>query len=82
MKTRIQKRGNSLAIRIPKSFAEDVGISSESEVELSLVDGQLIIAPVVEQETEYRLEDLLALVTEDNLHVEADFGAPVGDEVW
>lgn len=82
MKTRIQKWGNSLAIRIPKSFAEDVGIHSESEVELSLVEGQLVIAPIAEPELAYNLEDLLAGVTDDNLHGEIDFGAPTGDETW
>lgn len=81
MKTRIQKWGNSLAIRIPKSFAEDIGLHSESEVELSMMDGQLVIAPV-EEAHDYQLEDLLALVNEDNLHGEADFGAPVGGESW
>lgn len=82
MKTRIQKWGNSLAIRIPKAFAEDVGIVSETEVELTLVDGQLVIAPIHADEPEYRLEDLLAQVTEENLHGETDFGVAVGDEVW
>ncbi len=82
MKAHIQKWGNSLAIRIPKSFAKDIGVGSESEVELSLINGQLVITPLVDQESDHRLEDLLALVTEDNLHSEIDFGAPVGDEVW
>lgn len=82
MKTRVQKWGNSLAVRIPKSFAEDVGIYSESEVQLSLVEGQLVITPIVKAEPIYRLEDLLAGITEDNLHGEIDFGASVGDEVW
>lgn len=82
MKTRVQKWGNSLAIRIPKSFAEDVGIYSESEVELSLVEGQLVIAPISEPEPAYKLEDLLAGITEENLHGEIDFGAAVGDEIW
>jgi antitoxin component of MazEF toxin-antitoxin module len=28
------------------------------------------------------LEDLLAQVTDDNLHAELDTGPPVGDEAW
>lgn len=28
------------------------------------------------------LEELLSRVTEDNLHSEIDFGAPVGREIW
>lgn len=33
MKTRVQKWGNSLALRIPKSFANDVGLEKDSAVE-------------------------------------------------
>ena len=82
MKTRVQRWGNSLAIRIPKSFAEDAGLHFEGEVDLALVEGHLVITPIDEPELEYRLEDLLAKINADNLHDEADFGAPVGDEVW
>ena len=46
MKTRVQKWGNSLALRIPKSFASEVGLKSESPVEVSMEDGKLVIAPV------------------------------------
>lgn len=82
MKTHIQKWGNSLAVRIPKSFAEDIGLHTQSEVELSIVEGQLVIAPIEEPNAEYQLEDLLALVNDGNLHGEADFGAAIGDEAW
>ena len=39
MKTRVQKWGNSLALRIPKAFAEEAGLRANAAVELSLVDG-------------------------------------------
>ncbi len=80
MRTRVQKWGNSLALRIPKSFAVEVGLGPDTPVELSLRDGKLIVKPVVEPA--WTLEQLLAQVTEGNLHREADTGAPVGDEVW
>ena len=35
MKTRIQKWGNSLALRIPKSFAHEVGLEQDSQVEVA-----------------------------------------------
>jgi len=37
MKTRIQKWGNSLALRIPKSFADEAGLEQDSSVEMSLI---------------------------------------------
>ena len=41
MRTRIQKWGNSLALRIPKSFAVEVNLEQGSEVEVSSCEGLL-----------------------------------------
>ena len=79
MKARIQKWGNSLALRIPKSFATHSNIEQGSVVDLSLDHGRMIVEPAQEQ---YSLEELLARVTKKNLHSEVDFGLPVGKEVW
>jgi len=43
MEIRIQKWGNSLAIRIPKSFAKEVQIDYNTEVELTIKDESLVI---------------------------------------
>ena len=80
MKTRVQKWGNSLALRIPKPFAIEVGLDRGSTVEISTIDGKLVIAPVVEPAL--TLEHLLAQVTEDNLHTEAKISPAVGQEAW
>jgi antitoxin MazE len=80
MKTRIQKWGNSLALRIPKSFAAEAHLEQDSLVELSLTDGKLVVAPVPDREV--TLEQLLAGVTEQNLHQEVDMGPAVGKEAW
>jgi len=80
VKARIQKWGNSLALRIPKSFAAHSNIEQGSVVDLSLDNGRMIVEAAKEQE--YSLEELLARVTKKNLHSEVDFGAPVGKEVW
>jgi antitoxin MazE len=57
-----------------------VGFEDNSPVELSLIDGKLIVAPVTK--SQYSLEGLLAQVTEENVHSEVDTGAAVGGEVW
>lgn len=80
MKATVQKWGNSLALRIPKSFATHSNIEQGSVVDLSLENGRMIVEAAKEQE--YSLEDLLARVTKKNLHCEVDFGAPIGREVW
>ena len=79
MQTRVQKWGNSLAVRIPKSFAAETLLEQHTLVELSLSEGKLVIAPVKTRPT---LEERMATVTKETLHGEVDFGPPVGKEVW
>jgi len=80
MKKRVGKWGNSLAIRIPKAFAVEIGLEEDSAVELSLVNGELVVAP--RSRTPLRLEQLLEQVTEENMHDEVKTGPAVGREAW
>jgi len=80
MRTKVVKWGNSLGLRIPKSFAEEVRVSEGSTVDLSMEDGRLVIR--VATQTEYSLEELLGGITVENLHSEVDSGEPVGGEEW
>jgi len=80
MRTRIQKWGNSLALRIPKSFATEVGLQRETSVEVALADGKLVITPLAKPKP--TLKQLLAKITEANLHHEIDTGPVAGKETW
>ncbi len=80
MLTQVQRWGNSLAVRIPKPFAIEAGLEQDTPIEMSLVDGKLVLRPIVEPKI--TLERLLAQVTEQNLHREVDTGPAVGNEVW
>jgi antitoxin MazE len=80
MKTRIQKWGNSLALRIPKSFALETGLDQDALVDVALVDGKLIVTPL--QSSSFSLEQLLAGITDENRHTEYDTDEAVGNEVW
>lgn len=80
MRTRIQKWGNSLALRIPKSFATEAHLEQDSLVDMSLIDGKLVVVLVTE--SALTLQHLLAGVTEQNLHREVDTGPATGNEVW
>ncbi len=80
MKLRIQKWGNSLALRIPKPFAEEVCVRQGSAVEVALVEGKIVVSPVDQEMPS--LDELLAGVTRENLPAAADFGPPVGREIW
>lgn len=80
MRTRVQKWGNSLALRIPKSFAAEVGLADDTVVDVAVVDGQLVVVPV--PPVRYTLDALLADITDENLHHEVPTDPAVGDEVW
>ncbi len=80
MQTKIQRWGNSLGLRIPRSFAEEAGVGAGSQVDLSVRDGELVVRAA--RRPTYRLSELLAKVTTKNLHDEVDTGEPIGREVW
>lgn len=68
MKTRVQKWGHSLALRIPKSFAVELGLEHDSPVNVRLFEDQLIVTPV--REPRFTLEQLLKDINAENLHAE------------
>ena len=80
MQTKIKKWGNSLALRIPKSFALNANLRQDELVDISIDKEKIIITPIAKKE--YLLDELLAGVSEENLHGEFDTGVPVGKEIW
>ncbi len=80
MRARIQKWGNSLVLRIPKSFATEAGIDQDAVVDVSLVDGKILVRPLPRRRR--TLEELVAGITEQNRHGEIDTGPSVGKEAW
>ncbi|MXX25371.1 MAG: AbrB/MazE/SpoVT family DNA-binding domain-containing protein [Caldilineaceae bacterium SB0668_bin_21] len=78
METRVTKWGNDLALRIPKSLANQLGLELNSLVRMSLRGDALVIAPV--PPIRLKLDDLLDQVTAQNLHGEVDTGPAVGQE--
>jgi len=80
VRVQIQKWGNSLALRIPKPFAEEVEVHEGTVVHLSLAEGKLVAVPEVKER--FTLKQLLRKVTKDNLHKEVDFGGPAEREIW
>jgi antitoxin MazE len=79
MRTRVQRWGNSLAVRIPKPFADELGFAESSEVEILLEEGELRVAPLPPR---WDLKALLSKVTPANRHAEVDLGSSAGREVW
>jgi antitoxin MazE len=80
MRAKVQRWGNSLAVRIPKAFAEDLGLREDAPVEIGVVEGDLVVSPPPART--FTLARLLAGVTEENVHHEIETGPAVGGEVW
>jgi antitoxin MazE len=80
MKTTIQRWGNSLALRIPKAFAEETRVKDGTSVEILLSDGALVMRP--SRRAKPSLSALLAQVDSGNLNIDAFDDAPRGQEVW
>ncbi len=75
----IQKWGNSLALRIPKSVAQQLEVRDGDGVELRMnAEGLLIRAA----RRRYRLADLVRKITPANRHPETEWGKAKGREVW
>ena len=80
MRTRIQKWGNSLALRIPRPFARESDLEENSVVDVKLRNGQLIIIPM--REPEYSLDEMILGITKKNRHSEVADGKKRGNEAW
>ena len=80
MRSKVQTWGNSLAVRIPRAFALELGLEHDLPVDVSVQEGVVVVAPL--KHPTYTLEQLLAGVSSRNKHTEFDFGAPVGSEAW
>lgn len=80
MHGKIQRWGNSLAVRIPRVYAKGVGFEEDTSVEISVNEGDIVISP--RPAPAFTLEQLLAGITDENLHQEIATGPAVGNEVW
>ena len=79
MRTQVGKWGNSLAVRIPGPYAKDLDLEEGMDLDVSLVDGGLLLRPKREP---YALDDLVKGITPENVHGETDWGEATGREAW
>ena len=84
MKIAFLKWGNSLALRIPKAFAQEIGATVGKAANMEVREGKLVveIAKPKRRRRRYTLEQLVAGIRPENRHCELEWGPPVGNEVW
>ncbi|HZE56661.1 MAG TPA: AbrB/MazE/SpoVT family DNA-binding domain-containing protein [Chthoniobacterales bacterium] len=80
MTTVLQKWGNSLALRIPRAYANEIAVAEGQPVDVRVTRGRLVIAPIAGKT--YELSDLVAGITRKNRHAETDSSSARGKEVW
>lgn len=81
MLAKVQKWGNSLALRLPKALADEAEVQFDSPVEISVRDHVIVIKPL-RRTTSYTLDGLLSGITEENRHGEVATSTPIGQEIW
>lgn len=81
MAATVQKWGNSLGIRVPKSIAEQVKLANGTEVEFETKNGVLTIRPKQPRRHRYRLSELLSKMKGPTPHKAFARDAAVGREL-
>jgi antitoxin MazE len=77
-KAQIAKWGNSLAVRIPKTVAEQARLQEGDAILIEVSEGQIRLCPAERIPT---LAELVAQITPENRHKETDWGPDVGKEI-
>jgi antitoxin MazE len=82
MKTKAQKWGNSLAVRVPRDIAREAGVNADDALEVEVVGGKIVLTPARKAPARYDLGALVKKINPRNRYRETDFGKPQGREVW
>jgi antitoxin MazE len=79
MRAQVLKWGNSLAVRIPKSVAEEASLRVGDPIEIDVADeGAVQLLRVGKVPT---LAQLVSQITPENRYAEVSIGAEIGKEI-
>ena len=82
MVTRVQKWGNSQGLRLSKDVLSEAHIDVGDVVDVAVQEGSIVLTPVRRVRGALDLEQLVAQIPKDYRPEEAEWGSPVGGEVW
>jgi len=77
MQVQLARWGNSLGMRIPKTYATRLGLSEGTQVEVAAEDDRIVISV---GRPRYDLADLVAGLSHDDLRAAFDWGQDEGRE--
>jgi antitoxin MazE len=79
VRVQLAKWGNSLAVRIPATYAKEIGAAENSQAELTVENGRLVLEPVHDL-PQFDLDLLVGQITDENRHEEISTGAALEGE--
>ena len=82
MLAKIQKWGNSQGLRIAKNLLSEAQLDVGDEVDISVKEGIMVVAPAKRIRGHYSLKDLVTLIPKGYKPGEVEWGEPTGKEIW
>jgi antitoxin MazE len=77
MQVQLSKWGNSLGLRIPKSVAQELGLTEGAHLDIKAEDGRIVVSHLAPR---YRIEDLVADLSHEEVSEAFDWGPDEGRE--
>ena len=79
MIAKVQKWGNSLAVRIPSALAKNSHVQEGTDLEITSENDSIVLRKA-KSTRKYSLKELADRITPENIHSETDWGNSVGRE--
>lgn len=81
MTAKISKWGNSQGLRMPKDIMETLHLHVGDDVNITILDGKVILEPIKKDILNYNLNDLISKIP-INYRTTEEFDTIVGKEEW
>lgn len=75
----LKKWGNSIALRLPSAVVKAGHLVAGSQVQIHITAHGPMAA---KSDSQAGIETLCAAITPENVHLQTEWGTPVGREVW
>lgn len=79
MTAKISKWGNSQGLRMPKDIMDNLHLQVGDNVNITMLDGKVIIEPIKKELLEYDLNELISKIPSD-YKISEEFDTIVGKE--
>ena len=81
MTAKISKWGNSQGLRMPKDIMETLHLQVGDDVNITILDGKVILEPIKKDILNYDLNDLISKIP-SNYKASEEFSSKSGSEIW